>query len=331
MEKSENYNCIYRQTHIENNTYKCNITGTCTTCQHQTHYTIINDNSQPTTHDIPVTITTSKRRKPTIQRTIRYLKKAGFTRITTIDDTTKGPPIGIYANWLTAAIDSSIRHPQDNWHIITQDDIFISNNICHHLTNLDNNTVYSLFAPQALLDNTEPGWYATNNYMAGPNILLIPTTILNNLITNKTALTHCIKSRINKSAYDDLGIFTALTEMDIPVAFHNPNFSMHWGINSTHNRHQNSKMIFSDYAAGEYYTDITNHNISTITINSNISHSINFLISQYYETGNVELIFATGMKNQQFTHDPHAFKIIIKENDGPVTPIELTDRVFWTQ
>lgn len=331
--KSEKHDCIYRQEYLEQNTYRCNRQGVCQINEDcdPTHYNIIqNKLTRETDIKIPATIITSPRKNPTINRTTKFLQAAGFTPIAVQDDSKNETPLGIYGNWLIGALKSYINN-QSEWHLITQDDVFHSNDIITRLEpQLEKNTVFSLFAPQAMNSQAEPGWYSTKYYYTGPNSLLIHKTVLEILITSKIALQHCVSSKAMKTSYDDLGIFKQLETADKPVAFHNPNFSMHWAINSTHNKYQNPRQVLNKYAAGTYITDNSKYNIRT-EINANTQITKDELISLYHEKGNAIYHFATGLKNGEFHHDPDAYVIIVKEDDGPISHKYITDRVFWTQ
>lgn len=340
MEKSENTSqnkdCIYRQQRIDQNTYKCNHKSVCQiqdciNSELHTHYHIIKQNLKTQNNiSIAAAILTSKRRTPTVNRTLRFLKAAGITEIDIYNDSDREEPLGIYGNWLTGATSTYIKRRKD-WYLIIQDDIFISNDTLSRLTDLDNKRVYSLFAPENMKPQNGKGWHTISRYYNGPNCLLIPAAILERLITSKTALRHCISSKIRKSAYDDLGIFQELTESEIPITYHYPNFSIHWAINSTHNKRQYYKKILSKTAIGTYIADLTDITYEAKT-NSTPKYTPEEIISIYHETGNATYHCTTGELNGQFTYDPEAYYIKVNENQSTKsTRIELTDRVFWTR
>ena len=295
------------------------------------HYSIIKTQKAKTTGiQIPATIITSPRKNQTINRTTKFLQAAGFTSITIQDDSKNEKPIGIYGNCLIGALKSYITN-QSEGHLITQDDVFHSNDIISRIEpQLERDKVFSLFAPQIINSQTDPGWYETKYYSTGPNSLLIHKDVLEILVTSKQALQHCVDSRAKNISYDDLGIFKQLELSKKPVAFHNPNFSMHWAINSTHNKRQNPAQVLNRYAAGTYITDHSQLGIRT-EINSNAQISKDELVSIYHEKGNVIYHFATGIKNEQFHYDPDAYVIIVQEDDGPISHKYITDRTFWTQ
>lgn len=332
--KSRNFNCIYRQQRIESNTYICNrqticTLEDCTNGPHKIHYQIINDHSKHVITDIPVTIITSYRKNPTINRTLRYLKNAGIKDISIRKDTQEHP-LGIYGNWLAGAANSYFNHEQE-YHIIMQDDVFVSRNFLTHCTPLlSDNVVISLFAPSAITNAMEPGWYNTENYGGGPNMLLMHKNVLELLITSKIALRHCKTYRQTNNKYEDLGIFKQLAQSKIPVYFHNPNFTMHWGLNSTHNPYQYSRMVFNEVAAGDYAASLDGLTYQTQS-NAYSLYTPEFLISQYHEIGNFEYRFSTGLEGGNFCHDNQALIIKVKENDGPTSVVEKTDRIFWTR
>jgi len=347
MEKSENTShqtlstankdCIYRQQKIDKDTYVCNHRGfcqiqDCINSELHTHYKIIKQNiAAPNNISLAAAVLTSKRRTPTLNRTCRFLKAAGITEIDIYDDSEREEPLGIYGNWLVGATSTYIKRRKD-WYLIIQDDIFISNDTLSRISDLDNTKIYSLFAPENMAPKNGPGWYTISRYYNGPNCLLIPAAILEQLITSKTALRHCIARKKQHSAYDDLGIFEELIESEIPISYHYPNFTIHWAINSTHNKKQYHKKVLSKAAIGTYTADLTGITHKP-TIKSTPKYTPEEIISIYHEKGNVTYHCSTGEINGEFTYDPKAYYIEVKEegNNTDQAIMSLTDRVFWTK
>lgn len=317
--RSEKHECFYRRKHLTKNIYECQIHEACslTDCSYGSNYKLLSCEIEQDPPKICATIITSQREKNTIKRCQRFLKAAGIKEIIT-SHTTIGPGAG----WLIAALKSYMTFQHD-YHLIIQDDIFLSNeSLTYFKPWLDKDNIISLFAPEALQDN-KIGIKESESYSGGPNALILHKNVIEMMLTNRHLLQSINDSTERKIPYGDLHIFNIIKNTPIKILYHTPNLSIHWHKSSTHNPKQNESNVLAREAAGTYHCEMPKSYHIKSPANS---LDPKLLISLYHEEGDIRHHFSTGYKRDQYHYDENIYTIDI--NLGLIDECH-TDRIFW--
>lgn len=209
-----------------------------------------------------VGITTSRRKHPTIVKTVKALENAGWAAGTIFAEPEsfvdcgenwnyvhRSLKTGIFGNWMLGLYELFIRNIDADAFFMIQDDIVIAPNTRKYLENSlwfsDEPHLISLFGPNAIDKDPSNGWRKTSKYSGGPNSIIMSHETVQEILSSLTPLRYYGVQHQKNTSFDDLGIFSLVSEKNWSVFYPKPSIGDHIGHQSTHCQ-QSTKWVYSD-------------------------------------------------------------------------------------
>lgn len=207
-------------------------------------------------------ITIAPRKYPTLPKTLKALKAAGWdTGIifaepgSYIDCGPNWPYVhrfkqtGIFGNWMLGLYELFIRNIDADAFFMIQDDIVLAPGTRQYLENAlwftDQPHLVSLFGPNAIDKDPSNGWRSSLAYAGGPNSIIMSHETVQEILSSLVPLRYYGVRNQQKVSFDDLGIFVLMSHNEWPVFYPKPSLGDHIGHQSTHCP-QTTKWVYSD-------------------------------------------------------------------------------------